>query len=53
MRGLQTLGCVFPCMPTYADGSDTPYIIELNQRMEKNEKVAFRGAFGLPFHTKM
>ena len=34
LGGLQTLGCVFPCMPTFADGSDTPYIADLNRRME-------------------
>ncbi|MBR1553336.1 MAG: FAD-dependent oxidoreductase [Schwartzia sp.] len=33
LGGLQTLGCVFPCMPTFADGSDTPYITDLNERM--------------------
>ncbi len=35
LGGLQTLGCVFPCMPTFADGSDTPYITDLNRRMEE------------------
>ena len=35
LGGLQTMGCVYPCMPTYVDGSDTPYITELNRRMEK------------------
>ncbi|MBR2215699.1 MAG: FAD-dependent oxidoreductase [Selenomonadaceae bacterium] len=35
LGGLATQGCVFPCMPTFADGSDTPYITDLNQRMEK------------------
>ena len=34
LGGLQTRGCVYPCMPTYIDGSDTPYITELNRRME-------------------
>ena len=34
LGGLQTQGCVFPCMPTFADGSDTPYITDLNKRME-------------------
>ena len=43
LGGLQTLGCVFPCMPTYADGSDTPYIIELNQRMEGQGVPPFPG----------
>lgn len=36
LGGLQTMGCVYPCMPTYIDGSDTPYIQELNRRMEKH-----------------
>lgn len=35
LGGLATQGCVFPCMPTFVDGSDTPYITDLNQRMEK------------------
>jgi len=35
LGGLATQGCVFPCMPTYVDGSDTPYITDLNKRMEK------------------
>ena len=35
LGGLQTLGCVYPCMPTFVYGSDTPYIKELNRRMEK------------------
>lgn len=34
LGGLATQGCVFPCMPTFADGSDTPYIEDLNRRME-------------------
>lgn len=33
LGGLQTLGCVYPCMPTFAYDSDTPYIDELNNRM--------------------
>ena len=35
LGGLQTLGCVYPCMPTFVHGSDTPYITELNKRMER------------------
>ena len=35
LGGLTTQGCVFPCMPTYAFDSDTPYIKELNKRIEK------------------
>ena len=35
LGGLATQGCVFPCMPTYCDDSDTPYITDLNKRMEK------------------
>lgn len=35
LGGLATLGCVYPCMPTFAYDSDTPYIRELNERMEK------------------
>ncbi len=35
LGGLATKGCVFPCMPTFVDGSDTPYITDLNKRMEK------------------
>ncbi|WP_295158775.1 FAD-dependent oxidoreductase [Selenomonas sp. AE3005] len=34
LGGLATQGCVFPCMPTFVDGSDTPYITDLNKRME-------------------
>ena len=34
LGGLATQGCVFPCMPTFTSGSDTPYIIDLNKRME-------------------
>ncbi|MBQ9376769.1 MAG: FAD-dependent oxidoreductase [Schwartzia sp.] len=34
LGGLATQGCVYPCMPTYIDGSDTPYIEDLNKRME-------------------
>lgn len=35
LGGLATQGCVFPCMPTFIDGSDTPYITDLNKRMAK------------------
>ncbi len=34
LGGLSTQGCVYPCMPTFAYGSDTPYITDLNKRME-------------------
>lgn len=34
LGGLATQGCVYPCMPTYIDDSDTPYIKDLNSRME-------------------
>ena len=34
LGGLATQGCVYPCMPTFAYNSDTPYITELNRRME-------------------
>jgi len=34
LGGLATQGCVFPCMPTFIAGSDTPYITDLNKRME-------------------
>ena len=30
LGGLATQGCVFPCMPTFVDDSDTPYITDLN-----------------------
>ncbi|MBR1397917.1 MAG: FAD-dependent oxidoreductase [Selenomonadaceae bacterium] len=36
LGGLQTLGCVYPCMPTFAYDSDTPYINELNLRMKNH-----------------
>ena len=35
LGGLQTLGCVYPCMPTFCYDSDTPYIDEINSRMKK------------------
>lgn len=35
LGGLQTLGCVYPCMPTFCYDSDTPYIDEINLRMKK------------------
>ncbi|MBP5200943.1 MAG: FAD-dependent oxidoreductase [Schwartzia sp.] len=35
LGGLATQGCVYPCMRTYAFNSDTPYITELNRRMEE------------------
>ena len=34
LGGLQTLGCVLPCMSTKVDNSDTPYIKELIQRCQ-------------------
>ena len=34
LGGLATQGCVYPCMPTFAFDSDTPYIKEVNKRME-------------------
>lgn len=34
LGGLQTLGCVYPCMSTLIDDSDTPYIKEINSRMK-------------------
>ena len=40
LGGLQTLGCVYPCMPTFVHGSDTPYIKELNERMENSGRRA-------------
>lgn len=30
------MGYVYPCMPTFIDGSDTPYILDLNKRIEKH-----------------
>lgn len=36
LGGLQTLGCVFPVMPTKITGSDTPYILELNENFRKH-----------------
>ncbi len=35
LGGLQTLGCVFPMMPTKIKGSDTPYILEVNENYGK------------------
>ncbi|SFB08680.1 FAD-dependent oxidoreductase [Selenomonas ruminantium] len=43
LGGLATQGCVFPCMPTFAYDSDTPYITELNQRMEKQGSPVMMG----------
>ena len=34
LGGPANQGCVFPCMPTFVEGSDTPYITELNKRMD-------------------
>ncbi len=34
LGGLSTQGCVFPCMPTFAYDSDTPFINDVNRRME-------------------
>ena len=42
LGGLQTLGCVYPCMPTFIDDSDTPYITELNRRMEQRQGARAR-----------
>ena len=42
LGGLATQGCVFPCMPTFVDGSDTPYIKDLNRRMEKQGVSPFQ-----------
>ena len=36
LGGLQTLGCVFPVMPTKISGTDTPYILELNENFRKH-----------------
>lgn len=36
LGGLQTLGCVFPMMPTKISGSDTLYILELNESFRKH-----------------
>ncbi len=36
LGGLQTLGCVFPVMPTKIVGTDTPYILELNENFRKH-----------------
>lgn len=42
LGGLATQGCVYPCMPTFIDGSDTPYITDLNKRMEKQGVSPFQ-----------
>ena len=42
LGGLATLGCVFPCMATYCYDSDTPYITDLNKRMEKQGVSPFQ-----------
>ena len=42
LGGLATQGCVYPCMPTFIDGSDTPYIKDLNRRMEKQGVSPFQ-----------
>ena len=36
LGGLQTLGCVFPVMPTKIDDSDTPYILEVNEKFRQH-----------------
>ena len=40
LGGLATQGCVYPCMRTFAYDSDTPYITELNRRMEKRQGIS-------------
>ena len=34
LGGMATLGCVYPCMPTFAFDSDTPHIREVNSRIK-------------------
>lgn len=34
LGGMQTLGLVEPCMPTFAPDSDTPYITDVKKRMK-------------------
>ena len=39
LGGLATQGLVYPCMRTFAYDSDTPYILELNRRIEEKQGV--------------
>lgn len=42
LGGAATLGCVYPCMRTRISDSDTPYIKEINHRLEeKGHQVLF------------
>ena len=36
LGGMQTLGLVEPGMPTFAEHSDTPYVREIKERLQKN-----------------
>ena len=39
LGGLATQGLVYPCMRTFIHNSDTPYILELNRRIEEKQGV--------------
>ena len=51
LGGLAVLGCVYPFMDTYAPNSDTPYLIELKQRLRDKGIEYFDGLSGQTWHN--
>ena len=51
LGGLGVLGCVYPFMQTHAPNSDTPYLVELKNRLRGYGIEPFDGVTGQTWHN--
>ena len=51
LGGLGVLGCVYPFMDTHAPNSDTPYLVELKQRLRAKGIEPFDGVTQQTWHN--
>lgn len=51
LGGLGVLGCVYPFMQTHAPNSDTPYLVELKNRLRGKGIEPFDGVTGQTWHN--
>lgn len=51
LGGLGVLGCVYPFMQTHAPDSDTPYLVELKNRLRGKGIEPFDGVTGQTWHN--
>ena len=51
LGGLGVLGCVYPFMDTHAPDSDTPYLVELKNRLRRHDIEPFDGVTQQTWHN--